>query len=179
MTLYEIDERLSMLEEEMTDSTTGEYIDDEERLFALIDDVKMDLATKIENTICFSKNLEAEVEAFKAEEKRLKARRESKEKLAENLKKKIDTYIRYQCTDENGVLDVEKLNKYKMETPKMKISYRKSTGVEVTDLDKLDAEYKRTVIEEKADKTKIKKDIQKGKEIDGAKLVTNYNMSIK
>ena len=82
-------------------------------------------------------------------------------------------------TNEDGVVDTDSLNKFKMETPRMKLSYRKSDSVDVYDIDSLPKEYIKEKVEVSADKTALKKDIKSGKEINGAKIVTNLNMQVK
>lgn len=178
MTLYEIDEKLRVLEEYGVDEETGELLD-EDQFNAKFDEIQMALNDKIESSICFVKNLNAEVEAFKAEEKNLAQRRKIKENLAERIKNRIDTYIKAQYTDEEGNIDIVGLNKYKMETPKMKLSYRKSESVNITDIDSIPKKYIKTKTEISADKTNIKKAIKAGQDINGAELVTNINMQVK
>ncbi len=178
MTLYEINDQLAILEEYSIDPETGELLD-EEQFNAKFDEIQMALNDKIESSICFVKNLNAEVEAFKAEEKNLAQRRKVKENLAERIKNRIDTYIKAQYTDEEGNVDTVGLNKYKMETPKMKLSYRKSESVNITDINSVPKEYIKTKTEVSADKTNIKKAIKAGQHINGAELVTNINMQVK
>ena len=139
--LYEIDERLRALENYLVDSETGEIIETEEEFNKLFDEIQMDLANKIESTMCFYKNLQSDISAFKEEEKKLAQRRKVKENLAERLKNRIDNYIEQQYTDEEGNLDKDGLNKFKFETPKVKISYRKSETVEVENVDLLPKEF--------------------------------------
>ena len=178
LTLYEIDERLRILEEFQVDPDSGEILSDEE-FNKLFDEVQMDLQTKIVNTIAFVKSLRAEAEAFKTEEDRLKERRKSKENLADRLQKRIDDYIRWQFTNENGEVDTVGLNKFKLDDPKAFISYRKSEKAVVDDLTKLPKEFITTKVEEKPNLTEIKKAIKNGKEIEGAHVETNLNMQVK
>lgn len=177
--LYEIDERLKMLEEYMVDIDTGEMIESEDEFNKLFDEIQMDLNTKIEQTLCFHKNLLADVEAFKAEEKNIAKRRKVKENLAERLKARIDKYITQQYTNEDGVVDMKGLNKYKFETPKVKVSYRKSDKVEITNQDEIPKEFIKVVTEEKPMLNEIKKSIKDGNVINGAILVEGLNMQIK
>lgn len=178
MTLYEIDEKLRILEEYGVDEETGELLD-EDQFNSKFDEIQMALNDKIESSICFVKNLNAEVEALKTEEKNLAQRRKVKENLAERIKNRIDTYIKAQYTDEKGNVDTVGLNKYKMETPKMKLSYRKSESVNITDINSVPKEYIKTKTEVSADKANIKKAIKAGQHINGAELVTNINMQVK
>ena len=106
-------------------------------------------------------------------------RRKVKENLAERLKNRIDNYIEQQYTDEEGNLDKDGLNKFKFETPKVKISYRKSETVEVENVDLLPKEFVKEKIEKSADKMALKQFIKGGKTLNGVKLVTNINMQVK
>lgn len=176
--LYEIDYQLQMLEDYMVDVETGEILSEEE-FNAKFDEIQMALNEKIESSICFVKNLQADIEAFKTEEKNIVQRRKIKENLAERIKNRIDNYIRMKYTNENGVVDTDGLNKFKMETPRMKLSYRKSDSVEVSDINLLPKEYVKEKVELSADKTALKKALKDGKEINGATIVTKLNMQVK
>lgn len=177
MTLWNINEQLKILEEYMVDSETGELLSEEE--FAKrFDEIQMALSDKIENTLCFSKSLDAEVEAFKNEEREMAKRRKVKENLSERLKQNVDRYIRCQFMNDQNEVDEIALNKYKFETPKVKLSYRKSQVVNVFDESKIPKEFIKEVIDTKVDKTELKKYL-KDHECDGAKLDTNINMQVK
>lgn len=176
--LYEIDERLRNLEEYGFDTETGEIIS-EDNFEALYNEIQMALNDKIENTVCFIKNLNSDIEAFKIEEENIRKRRQQKEKLVERLKKMIDGYIVNQFTDEDGNVDTVALSKYKMETPKMKLGFRKSVSVNVIDEKSLPKKYltiKETI---SPNKKLIKEQITNGKKVKGAELVTNYNLQLK
>ena len=175
--LYEIDERLRNLEEYGVDEY-GEILD-EDSFNAKFDEIQMALSEKIENSMCFYKNLQSDIEAFKEEEKKLAQRRKVKENLAERIKNRIDNYIRMKYTNEAGIVDTDGLNKFKMETPRMKLSYRKSDSVEVSDINLLPKEYVKEKVELSADKTALKKALKDGKEINGATIVTKLNMQVK
>lgn len=177
--LYEIDERLQTLCNEMFDTETGEIVEDEETFNKLFDEIQMDLATKIENTTCFIKNLNSDIEAFKTEEKILAQRRKTKENLVNRLQNRIDNYIRLSYTDKDGNLDFKGLNKYKFETPKCKISYGKSSSVSITDMTQLDDKFIKVETTETPKKADIKQAIQNGEDVKGAEIVTNLNMRIK
>ena len=176
--LYDIDYQLRVLEEYMVDPETGEILD-EDSFNAKFDEIQMALNEKIENSMCFYKNLQADIEAFKAEEKKLAQRRKVKENLAERVKNRIDNYVTMQFTDEDGNVDKENLNKWKFETSKVKLSYRKSDSVEVSDINLLPKEYVKEKVEVSADKTALKKALKDGKEIKGVEIVTKLNMQVK
>lgn len=178
MNLYDIDERLKVLEEYGIDSETGEILSEED-FYKLYDEIQMDLNTKIENTICFVKNLRADCNEYKLEEDRIKQRRKIKENLADRLESRINYYIKQKFTDEDGNIDTDGLSKYKLETAKMKLSYRKSQTANITDINKLPKEYIKEEVIVKPLLNDIKKAIKNGKNIDGAELKTNYNMQVK
>ena len=67
----------------------------------------------------------------------------------------------------------------KIETPLIKISFRKSESVEVENVNKLPNEYKVIKLTETADKLKIKDVIKAGETIEGCYLKTNRNIQIK
>ena len=177
--LYEIDQRLQSLEQYLVDIETGEIVETEDRFNEIFEEIQMDLNAKIENTACFIKNLNADIEAFKKEEDSLKQRRKIKENLLQRLKDNLNRYITYQFTNEDGIVDNEGLNKFKFETPKTKISYRKSESVNVLDATKIPKECITTTIIDKPNLTEIKKCIKNGTNIEGAELVTNINIQNK
>lgn len=180
--LYEIDEQLKVLEEYMCDPETGELLTEEE-FYKKLDEVEMALSDKIENTMCFYKNLMSDVEQFKSEEKKIAERRKGKENLANRLQNRIDYYIRHQFTDEEGNVDNKGLNAYKFETPKVKLSYRKSDKIEIKDLSKVPKKYikEHELSESDIKKTDIKKLMKQNGETDNdyAKIETNISMQVK
>ena len=176
--LWEIDARLQALEDYGVDED-GCIIETEEEFNKAFDAIQMDLQTKIENTILFAKSLDAEAEAIKAEEKKLAERRKAKENLSERLKKRINDYVTWQFTDEEGNVDLNGLRKWKFDTSKVYISYRKSDAVEFTDATKIPKEFIKVETKETPMKAEIKKAIKEGKEVAGCVLVEKANMQIK
>ena len=176
-TLYEIDQRLTQLEEWGCDPETGEILSDED--FAnKFDEISMELDKKIENTMLFAKQLNSDAEAIKAEEKALSDRRKRKEAFANRLTANIDRYIRHICSDEDGNVDEAKLNKYRFETPKIEIKYRKSNKVVVTDINKIPSKFIKTTTTVEPDKAGLKTYL-KDNGCDGAEIQQFYNMQVK
>lgn len=176
-TLYDIDQRLTQLEEWGCDPETGELLSEEE--FAKkFDEIAMELDKKIENTLLFSKELDADAKAIKEEEQKLSARRKHKENLSARLTGNIDRYVRNLCSDEDGNVDVDKLNKYKFDTPRVSLGYRKSSKVVVTDSSKIPTEFIKTTIATDVDKAGLKKYLS-DHTVDGATVEKFYNMTIK
>lgn len=173
MNLFDIDEKLYNLIENGFDVETGEAYQTQEELDKAIDECGIELEKKIENIGCFIKNLEADAKALKEEEVNLKHRREVAEKKIESLKKYLNGYLMAVYPN-----DTDRA-KWKFKTAKVVMGFRKSTTVEVPDIDKLDKNFLRVKTEVSADKTAIKDAIKNGKIVDGAFLQDNVNLSIK
>lgn len=160
MNIYEIDRAIT----DLVDAETGEIIDIE-ALAAL----QMERDQKIENVACWYKNEVGDAEKIDAEIKSLTARRDSAKKRAESLKKYLS----------------DALFGAAWESPKAKISYRKSTGVQIEDEQKFiewavdNREnlivYKDPTISKKA----VGDALKSGEEIPGATLYTANNISIR
>ena len=156
--LYEINEALEQAFENCIDPETGEIVGDTEVLDAL----EMERDQKIENIACFIKNLKAEAEAIRAEEKALADRRKAAENKAERLKEYL----------------ANNLNGEKFKSPRVAVSWRRSESVVVPDVFQLPDEYVRYKDPE-PNRTLIKEAIKKGFTVEGAELVENTNLIIK
>lgn len=170
MNLYDISDELLTTIELGVDVDTGEVLDGED-LQRKIDSLKIDLNEKLVNIACFIKNLDAEAEAIKNEKQKLAQRQKSCENKAEWLRKYIDGYLK-------SVVAEDKINKFKLNDARAQIGYRKSQSVNISDESKIDESYK-IPQPSKIDKTAIKDAIKAGKEVAGAELVTNMNLTIK
>lgn len=171
--LYDIDQRLVTLLEEHFDIEDGVLCETEEELAKKIDEVSLDLDTKIENIGCYIKNLESDIEALKKEEDNLKARRKSAENKIEGLKRYLNGYL-MACFPKD-----EDRAKWKFKTAKVVLGYRKSNSVEVPDIEKLDKNFIKVKTEVVPDKTAIKDAIKNGEEVKGAFIKQNINLNIK
>lgn len=171
--IYDIDARLVNLIENQFDTDDGTIYESEEELARKIDEVALELDTKIENIGCYIKNLESDVEALKKEEDNLKARRKSAENKIEGLKRYLDGYLTACYPNESDKA------KWKFKTPKVVLGFRKSTTVEVPNIDVLDKSFIKVKTELSPDKTAIKETIKSGKEVKGAFLKENLNLNIK
>jgi len=158
MTLYEIDAAITAL----IDTETGEIAD-----FEAFEGLQMARDEKIENTALFIKNLTAEAEAIKAEEKKLAERRKAAENKAERLTNLLD----------------QALNGQTFKTARCVCQYRRSQSVLVDDafIDwaRDNADDLLTYTDPKPNKTKIKEAIKAGREIHGAAIVDGLSFSIK
>ena len=111
-------------------------------------------------------NYQSEADQIDAEIKRLKAMKESRDKkvtwLTESLKKAM------------LVSGIDKID-----SPLFKISLRRSETVEVDLVEALPAAFQNVKNLVTADKMAIKEAIKKGENVFGARIIENYNLSIK
>lgn len=160
MTLWQIDERINKILENdfYIDEETGEVFLTED-----LDKLDVERTEKIENVALYVKNLKCEVEAIKSEIDNLKARAEIKKKKAEKLTNYLD----------------EILGGEKLETPKVALSYRKSTAVKIENEELLPDEFMTIKIDKKPNKVAIAKSLKNGETIIGCELVEKQNLQIK
>lgn len=166
MTLYEIEQEMQMAIEAMLDSVNEETGEVDEEMARAIEDLQLARAEKLESIGCYIKNLDAEVEAIKAEKKKL----EERAKVKENRLARLKDYVANNLVANNEL---------KFDSPRVSYSFRKSEQVDIRDIDKIPEEYTTKVTEIKPDKTAIKKAIKDGIAIDGALLIQKMNLQIK
>lgn len=175
--LYSIDERLSNLETLGIDTSTGEVAVTDEDFQRIFDEIQMDLKEKLVNTACFIKNLNSDIEQFKAEEERLKKRRQAKENLAKRLQDSMDYIIKHRINDIEN--DFDGCNKWKIDEPQARISYRKVVKTEILDEKLIPKKYKTKVESVQINKNEIASALKSGVNVKGAKLVNTLSMQIK
>lgn len=162
MSLYELDTKIKgciqLDAEHVVDTEDGEIFDLQQ-----FEALQMERDQKIEGMCCYIKNKLADADAIDAEANTLSHRSGVIRKEAERCK----AYLA-------GVLYGEKF-----ETPRCKISWRKSEVCNVLSMEELPDEYKRTKVTIDADKTAIKKAIKAGAEIPGAEVIQKLNMTLK
>lgn len=112
MTLYEINQEMQNL----VDAETGEIVD-----YEAFSALQMERSEKIENTGLWIKNLNAESAAIKAEEEALRDRRKGIERRAESLKSLLSREL---CGE-------------RFQTPKLSITFRRTSSVAIEDEGKL------------------------------------------
>lgn len=166
MKLYELtNDYLALLDAIDNDEIPEEAIADTlEAITASIED-------KADSIACMLKNLDAECEAIKAEEKRLAERRKAKEKAHERIKQYLSETL-------------QRAGLTKIETARNKITFRKSETVEVDEDVFIEWAQKHRddllkYSKPTADKTAIKRVLKDGIEIEGAELRINQNIQIK
>lgn len=154
MKLYEIDAAII----ECIDTESGEIIDPEK-----LEALQMAREKKLEGVALWIKNLKADLSAIEAERKAFQERER-------NYKGKIESLSNWLTAALNG-------NGF--ETPKVKVSFRNSEAVEITDVSQIPTEYLRVKTETVPDKTAIKDALKSNFQIPGAALVSNKNIQIK
>ena len=161
MTIYEIDQAiLSLVDEE-----TGEILDVDS-----LHELHMERERKIENVACWMKNISAEMDAIRAEEKRLAERRKSLERKHTSL----TNYL------------ADALGGEKFETARCVVNFRKTTSVAVSDM-RATAEWAEsngmadlvTYAAPTISKAELAKLLKEGREIPGCTLEHNVSMSVK
>jgi len=118
--------------------------------------------SKSENYAYITKQFDGEMDIIDNEIKRLQQAKKSREKTIQRLKDTIELAML--------TFDVNKI-----ETPLIKISFRNSESVEVSDVNDLPNEFKTIKLTETADKLKIKDALKSGVFISGCSIKTNRN----
>lgn len=160
MNIYEIDNAIASLVDE-----NGEILD-----FETFEKLSMEKDAKVENMVCWIKDLDAEATAIKGEMDALKDRKTAAENKAHSLRQYVSSIL------EGGTF----------KTPKCAVTYRKSTAVEIDDEQQFvsimkaagNAEFL-TIKEPTANKTAIKSAIASGREVPHCTLVERQNMQVK
>ena len=161
-TLYEITGNyIEAFEKLVVDEETGEIIG-----YEALEEITDELEDKAENIALYIKDLEAFAKTIRQEEIQLADRRRSYEKKVNGLKKYLS----------NAMIDV---GKDTIETPKTKVSFRKSEQTIIEAEDLIPKEYIKEKITRTPDKTAIKNAIKSGQKVDGAYIETKQNIQIK
>lgn len=168
MKLYELvseEKKLNELFILAIDEETGE-IKDSETLEQLETELKNALVNKSEGIIKVIRNQESDLEMVTSEIERLTNLKNRIKKEIENFK----DYIKF---------NMKKMNLKKVETSLGNISLRQSTATEIYDEASLPKEFLKEKITYTPSKTEIKKAIESGQEVKGARLVVNTSLTIK
>lgn len=157
MTLYEINQAISGC---LTiDTETGEAMFDEER-FAELEMLRQD---KLENIACWIKNLNADAEALQKEILSLKKRKEDAERTAERLTELLKN----------------ELNGERFSTPKVAVSWRRSSQVVADNIEIVPPAFLRIKTITEIDKVAVKDATKRGESIPGVHIEETLNMNIK
>ena len=150
--LYEINQAIM----DCMDMETGEILDVQQ-----LDALQMQLEDKLEGIGCWIKNLEAEAAAYKAEKDAFAAREKAAKNKAVSLKNYLSSYLQG-CP---------------FETLRVKISFRKSESLEVSESAAVPEEYLKHTVD--VDIAELKKAVKAGLVLDGVQLIQKQNIQIK
>lgn len=161
--LYEIDSNIKAFIDNLFDSAdeNGEVDID----MNILEDLKEQRQTKLENIALYAKNLASDAQAIKEEEKYLEDRRKRLERKCERLKG-----ILVRSMMENGEKELS--------SARYCAKIRDSKATEIYDDSAIPDKY---MVEKKTfapDKTAIKKAIESGEEVAGARIIVNHNLKI-
>lgn len=157
-TLYELKDKYLKLLEMATEEDAALFQDTLESLEGAIED-------KAEKIVCVLKEMEGDINTLKAEEKRLKERRQALEKKKEHL--------RWYLQDELEVMNIPRLK-----TARFTISLRDNAPkVNVIDEDLIPFNFIKTSYA--VDKKAVKEALESGQEVEGATLVKERGISIR
>ena len=157
LSLYEISEAFSSIEEQMEDDLS---------LQDYLDAIKMDLIEKVDNIVMYRQSLELTADAVQSEIDRLTKLKKHYTTKADKLK----NYLAY---------NMHKMGKDTLETEKAKLSFRSSETTEVDDVSKIPDEYIITKTTKAPDKTAIKNAIKGGIDVPGTHIEKHKNLVIK
>ena len=160
MNIFEFDKVIGDAIERAIDQETGEVISED--ALAGLEEIEMEREKKIENCVAYYKDCLARAKAIKEEAKALQDRAKSYENKADSLKNYLES-----------ALDGEKF-----ESPRCKISYRKSESISI-DPDALIPSQYIKIREPEYNKTALKKALKAGEKIDGVTIVEKSNIQIK
>lgn len=161
MTLYQIDAAIMAC----LDFETGEILD-----FERLEQLQIERDLKLEGVALYIKDLLGDAAAIKAEETALAERRKEKLAKAERLEEYLERALDGQA----------------FETPRVRLTFRRSTKVEISDelalLDWLETNNKESCIKYKMpeiSKSEVAKLLKAGEEVPGATLETKSNLQLK
>ena len=164
MNLYDLDAQIQEIIENgfIINEDTGEVIFEANDL----SDLQNYFDKKVDNIVSYIKNLEALTNAIDEEEKTLRQRKKIAQNKADSLRKYVANFL------------ISKDMK-KFETARTRLSFRKSTSVNITDFNAIPSDFVTKKKKKKISKTDIKNALKKGETVAGAELLEKNNLVIK
>lgn len=169
MKLYEVNQMISDIFEQLVNPETGEVIPDE-ALLAQLDSLQMERSRILEYLAKLVLNTRADIASLKEEEQRLKERRARLDHKVDRLMAILDRECAGEKTD-CGVATVcyRRTTKVDVADSRTAITWLKANGY--------DSCYKQP--EPEVSKTEVKKLLQGGKEIPGVTLTQDLSCSLR
>ena len=154
--LYQLNKAYAHLQQMIEDGQEG--------LEDTLDSITDAVEEKLEAYAMVIKNIESDVEGIKSEEKRLAERRKVMENGVVRMKQAIAETLQNSGQD-------------KVKTEKFTFSWRKSSKVEVSNIDNLPQQYVK--VERTISRAELAKALKAGEQIEGAQLIENQLLSIR
>ncbi|QTB23085.1 siphovirus Gp157 family protein [Lysinibacillus sphaericus] len=154
--LYQLNNAYAQLQQMIEDGQEG--------LEDTLDSITDAVEEKLEAYAMVIKNIESDVEGIKSEEKRLAERRKVMENGVVRMKQAIAETLQNSGQD-------------KVKTEKFTFSWRKSSKVEVSNIDSLPQQYVK--VERTISRSELAKALKAGEQIEGAQLIENQSLSIR
>lgn len=169
-TLYEIADEYKTFVQMVEDG----LIEDAQAIDDTLEGIQQEFDAKLENISCLFKSLTVEADALEAEAKHLQERATYKRRVCDRLKNYVSTQM-------------QSIGQNKLETARVRLSFRKSESVSITDEQTLFNSVREagmgdlvSVVETlKFDKKGIKQALKDGTALDGAEVITTNNLQIK
>ena len=159
MRLYEINQRIEELSEQMVDIETGEI---NEEIFAELTELVEEKEDRLESIFLHIKNLASDITALKVE-------RDSFDKRIKRKTREMDRLLDWTTMLQRGKT---------FETDKVRVKYRRSQKVEIKDESLIPEKYIKFKTTKSPDKTAIKEVLKNGGYVEGAVLVERFNPNI-
>lgn len=169
-TLYEI----SDVYKDFISAVENGEIEDPQAIADTLDGIQQEFDAKVENIACLYKSMSAEAEAIETEAKALAARAKYKRNVCERMRQYVAS-------------NMLAVGQAKYESPRARLSFRKSESLEITDEGKLAASLSIAGADDlltvetvrKFDKAGIKKAVKEGAVLYGCEIITNQNLQIR
>ena len=159
MRLYEVNQRIEELSEQMVDIETGEI---NEEIFAELTELVEEKEDRLESIFLHIKNLASDITALKVE-------RDSFDKRIKRKTKEMDRLLDWTTMLQKGKT---------FETDKVRVKYRKSQKVEIRNELLIPGQYMTYKTTSSPDRKAIKEVLKNGGYVEGAVLVERFNPNI-
>ena len=154
--LYELSNQFAMIQQLIEDGAEG--------FEQALADIQGEISEKLDGYAMVIKNIESDIAGLKAEEKRLAERRKAMENNVVQMKERMAETLK--------TVDGQRLK-----TEKFTFSFRKSSKVEVADMDSLPQQFIK--VERTVSRSELAKALKAGEPIEGATLIENQSLSIR
>lgn len=157
-TIYEIADKYKLIQQLIEEGAEPEVFS------GALKAIDGEAAEKLEAYAMVIKNVDSDIKGLDAEIKRLQERKKSMQNNVVNMKETMAMLL--QTVEGN-----------RLKTDKFTFSFRKSTKVEIDNIDMIPEDFVRKLYD--VNKTDLKKYMERGAIVNGARLVENQSLSIR